>query len=73
MVEKCGFDDLDFLEGSNKVRINVPNLTIKEFKYLESQLPLHGKKLRLGSIPQGEANSFKAMYRYLPNFAVIEN
>ena len=51
----------------------VPKLTVREFKKLESQLPLkEGVELQLGTIPVSEARRFAAMYRYFPNFAVLE-
>ncbi len=37
-------------------------------------MPLKGRaKLKLGSVPESEANKFKKMYRYFPNFAVLES
>jgi hypothetical protein len=71
--EACHFDGLEFRKTDKPVRIAVPKLTVREFKRLESQLPLvPGTELDLGSIPEGEANRFVDMYRYLPNFAVLE-
>jgi hypothetical protein len=73
-LEQCHFEALDFLSGPpGPLRITVPKLTAREFKKLESQLPLaKGGKLELGTIPAKEAGQFSAMYRYLPNFAVLE-
>ena len=73
-LRSCHFETLDFLTNPpGPVRITVPKLTIREFKRLESQLPLApGANLDLGTIPQAEANNFVEMYRYLPNFAVLE-
>ncbi|APW44518.1 hypothetical protein RS694_19670 [Rhodoferax saidenbachensis] len=74
LLEQCHFEGLDFLpEPISAVRINVPKLTAREFKKLESQLPLaQGSELVLGTIPVSEARQFAKMYRYLPNFAVLE-
>jgi len=74
-LEQCGFDKLEFLApGGRPVRIPVPKLTTREFRSLESQLPLKdGAELELGEIPAAEAKFFAEMYRYLPNFAVIES
>lgn len=74
LFEACRFDELDFLPRPLKpVRIEVPKLTIKEFKRLESQLPLAaGEVLVLGTVPVREARNFQALYRYLPSFAVLE-
>lgn len=70
----CRFEELDFLPiAPEPVRIKVPKLTSREFKKLESQLPLSlGVALDLGTIPQAEADHFVKLYRYLPNFAVLE-
>jgi hypothetical protein len=70
----CRFESLDFMnEGGTKVRIPVPKLTVREFKQLEKQLPIkEGQKLDFGEIPANDGKSFANMYRYLPNYAVIE-
>ena len=50
------------------MRISVPNLTIKEFRYLESQLPSNGKVLQLGYSPPGRRRRSKrciAIFRIL--------
>jgi hypothetical protein len=74
IVNQCNFDSLEFLEGSmSPIRIDVPKLTVREFKRLECQLPLsQDAELQLGTIPVGEARGFQKMYRYLPSFAVLE-
>jgi hypothetical protein len=74
LLEECNFETLDFLPPEpHPIRISVPKLTIREFKKLESQLPLApGSELQLGSIPISEARNFSTMYRYFPNFAVLE-
>lgn len=74
LVEQCNFETLDFLPATGRpVRIKVPKLTTREFRRLESQLPLsEGEQLELGTIPLSEARSFAELYRYFPNFAVLE-
>ena len=74
LVDQCHFEALDFLPVvPGPVRVAVPKLTLKEFKKLESQLPLQdGEELVLGTIPIREARRFAAMYRYFPSFAVLE-
>lgn len=73
-LKQCHFETLDFLPSPlAPVRILVPKLTSREFKKLESQLPLvSGHELNLGTIPEAEARKFIKMYRYLPSFAVLE-
>lgn len=72
---ECRFGHLDFLPSKGRlVRVKVPKLTVREVRKLERQLPkLVGGKLDLGSIPALEAKAFKILYRYLPNFAVLES
>lgn len=74
LIDQCHFETLDFLATSLKpIRINVPKLTVRELKKLESQLPLgEGNNLQIGHIPQSDADNFVSLYRYLPNFAVLE-
>ena len=73
-ISQCEFDNLDFMSnGDKKVRIPVPKLTVREFKQLERQLPIKaGQKLDFGEIPDSHGQDFVEMYRYLPNYAVIE-
>lgn len=74
LLDQCHFESLDFMPAPNEtIRIRVPKLTVREFRRLESQLPLAlGGDLQLGTIPLGEARRFESLYRYLPSFAVIE-
>ncbi|ONB63318.1 hypothetical protein AQ902_22480 [Burkholderia pseudomallei] len=74
LITQCHFDTLDFLVGkAQPIRISVPKLTPKEFRKLEAQLPLAaGAELDIGSMPPGDAKQFADLYRYLPNFAVLE-
>ncbi|MGN8084115.1 O-methyltransferase [Variovorax sp. 22077] len=70
----CNMSALEFVSADGTpTRITVPKLTVKEFRKLESQLPLAaGSVLELGTIPPAEAKMFEAFYRYLPNFSVVE-
>lgn len=74
LIDQCYFETLDFLPNPLKpLRINVPKLTVRELKKLESQLPLgEGDNIQVGNIPVSDANDFVSLYRYLPNFAVLE-
>ncbi|RYZ79171.1 MAG: hypothetical protein EOP06_27695 [Proteobacteria bacterium] len=75
LLEACKFETLEFIpEQPLPIRIDIPKLTLREFKRLESQLPLApNMALELGNIPVAEARNFHNMYRYLPNFAVLES
>lgn len=74
LVAACGFNRLDFMPARGRlVRIRVPKLTVREIRGLEQKLPkLPGGRLDRGAIPAGEARAFANLYRYLPNFAVLE-
>ena len=75
LVANCGFKRLDFMPARGRlVRIDVPKLTVREIRKLEQQLPkLGGRKLDCSPIPAAEARAFGNLYRYLPNFAVLES
>jgi hypothetical protein len=72
--EACTFGRLDFMPADARpIRIEMPKLTIRELRKIEQQLPKSPESpLDLGSIPPGDAERFSKMYRYLPNFAVME-
>lgn len=73
-VEACRFDNLEFLDPDGEaVFIPTPKLTPREFRHLESQLPLPaGAQLDIGHIPPGETRRFADLYRYFPNFVAAE-
>lgn len=73
-LEACAFERLDFMPATQRpIRIEMPKLTIRELRKIEQQLPRPvGRELDLGSIPASDAEKFCRMYRYLPNFAVME-
>ncbi|MBP0439562.1 O-methyltransferase [Tianweitania sediminis] len=76
-LESCAFEQMDFIpagEQDKPVYIPTPKLTLREIRNLEGQLPLPpGSVLNIGHIPASEAKSFAGMYRYFPNFAVVQN
>lgn len=73
LFKACGFKDLDFIDNKERlVHIEVPKLTVREIRHLEQQLPKK-RRLRLAGVPEKDAKKFATFYRYLPNFAVLEN
>ena len=74
-VADCHFEELSFVgELGATVSIDVPLLTVREVRKLESQLPLPtGTPLAVGSMPPREAERFARLYRYLPHYAVLES
>jgi hypothetical protein len=75
LVSECDFGGLDFMkQPPQSVEIRVPKLTPKEYRELESQLPLPpGAAFVLGTIPPAQATHFRELYRYLPTYVVLEN
>jgi hypothetical protein len=74
--ERCDFGSLQFVTGSDEpFEIDVPLITPREYRMLEAQMPLGSPPMYLGvgSIPPNEATNFERLYRYLPNYAVLEN
>ncbi len=71
----CEFDRLDFVPDPSKpVRIEMPKLTVRELRQIEQQLPIDDvSTMQLGSIPMSEAKNFARIYRYFPNFSVVES
>lgn len=76
-VEKCGFDDLNFTRVNENekeaYKIEVPNLTYKELRYLDSQLPHENlKSLKKNGIPTSDITKYADFYRYFPNYVEID-
>lgn len=73
-VDACCFENLEFLNpDGGAVFIPTPKLTPREFRYLESQLPLpDGAQLDIEHIPVGETRNFAELYRYFPKFVAAE-
>lgn len=73
--ESCCFDLIDFLENKPQpIKINIPMLTPRELKHIERQLPINNIDdiFLSGGIPRSDARNFVRMYRYFPNFAVVD-
>lgn len=70
----CAFDKLEFIpENTKRVLIDSPKLTIRELRHIEQQLPAQElSEISLGAIPETDAQKFIKLYRFLPNFAVLE-
>lgn len=74
LFDQCGFDELTFSRrGTEAFLIDIPLLTLRELRRLESQLPLPaGVNLELGSMPPLHADKFVQLYRYFPNFSNVD-
>lgn len=73
-VEKCDFRSLDFVRlGASPCLIEVPNLTYKEIRHLNSQLPrTKRKRLTSPKVPSRDIKRYAATYRHFPHFAEME-
>jgi len=79
LFKKARFEDLSFIRKEDTpFEIEIPNLTFKEIKFLESLLPNSidedGQIMDINSkidpqIPQKEVRQFAKIYQYFPTFA----
>lgn len=75
LLGKCNLDRLDFLpknKGNRLVNIHVPKLTVREIRTLEQQIPKGPESWNVPGVPSKDADAFAALYRYLPNFGILE-
>ena len=78
IVAKCDFKGLPFIQmdqrrGCTPRMIEVPNLTYKEIRHLNTQLP-RKKRSHLNSpkVPSRDVKKYEGIYRYFPQFAETE-
>lgn len=74
IFESCGFQELDFYKDRGDVlRLEVPKITPKEMRDLETRLPIHDVELLdCGYVPPKDAKAYGKLYRYFPNFTTFE-
>ena len=72
---QCAFDDFDFsCSGADAYRIDVPKLTLREMRYLDTTLPRETfDDLDEFGIPVHDARKYAVVYRYFPKFVDIES
>lgn len=71
--EICHFDALPFVRSAEKpFRITIPLVTPLEVREMERQLPDLATTTELDWIPADERKNFGNVYRYLPQFSVVE-
>lgn len=71
LISHCSFNDLSFIrEGEESYHIEVPNLTFKEIRYLDEQLPRKKKtqKLLVPDVKPSDIEKYEKLYRYFPAF-----
>ena len=73
LVGYCGFEQLDFVrDGADAYEIVVPNLTFREMRHVDAQLPpTSGQELH-APIEAEDLEAYKAIYRYFPRFVEAE-
>lgn len=71
--KSCSFQQLPFY-SDNEVpyKIEVPNLTYKELKYLDTKIPILSNSLNNHDIPQSDIDLYQRYYRYFPNYKDVE-
>ena len=74
IVGKCAFETLPFVRPEEKgYLIEVPNLTFRELRHLDAQLPISDpKQLDAPSIPEKDLERYARVYRYFPAFVDAE-
>lgn len=74
IFEACNFKDLLFTRDNGKpFTINVPNLTFRELKALEAQMPeKNTRRVKKFGMPEKDVSDYMKIYRYLPNFTAVE-
>lgn len=67
----CAFHNLSYIRNSDDAyKIEVPNLTYKEIRKLDEQLPRkNGSIPNLPDVPPADIEKYEKIYRYFPNFA----
>lgn len=79
-IATCKFQELAFirtdndpLTDGNPYRIQVPFITFREMRQLDSQLPVRNSRSAVARVVPGtEIQIYQDIYRYFPNFAEVE-
>ena len=72
IVNSCGFDQLDFVrQGEDPYEIVVPNLTFKEMRHIDAQLPAQHMPVT-APVGDDDITAYAAIYRYFPTFVEAE-
>lgn len=75
-VNKCSFERFPFIRfDENPYKIEVPYLTYRELRKLDSELPtndIDSLKAVLPGVPEKDIKNYLDVYRYFPTFAEAE-
>ncbi len=73
LVSHCGFDQLDFVRnGPEAYEIVVPNLTFREMRHIDAQLPPAPDQKVDAPVESEDLEAYMAIYRYFPRFVEAE-
>ena len=73
LVNYCGFEQMDFVrDGERPYEIVVPNLTFREMRHVDAQLPSAPGQILDAPIKADDLEAYKAIYRYFPRFVEAE-
>ena len=71
--QDCDFGALSFVRtGLNPYTIELPKLTFREIRHLDSQLPINPSKLRSKGIKAEDLRKYAKVYRWFPSFGEVE-
>lgn len=71
-VRECAFGDFAWVKnGADPHLIEVPNLTFREMRHLNEQLP-RGDELGAPGVPDKDVERYEKVYRYFPAFVDAE-
>jgi hypothetical protein len=73
-VDGCAFSDFDFYrDGEESYEIEIPRLTLREMRHLDSQLPVDSPDmLETSGVPDVDVKNYARLYRYFPKFVDVE-
>ena len=73
-VAACRFEEAPFVRsGEEHYKIEVPNLTYRELRHIDRQLPTHApENIETDGIPPDDILKYSCLYKYFPMFAETE-
>jgi hypothetical protein len=72
LLATCAFQDFDYARnGADAYRIEVPNLTFREMRHLNAQLP-DADPPEAPGVPATEVGKYERVYRFFPAFVDAE-
>jgi hypothetical protein len=74
VLASCAFAELDFVRGGDEpFLIDLPNLTYREIRRMDSQLPCQNpEQILIPPIPEADKIRYAKFYRYFPTFTEAE-